>query len=192
MPPSIRLKSQRAVAMNLKEGAGYRSNQGMIWDDLALKFYRMSVHSETGAMADLFEGQKGRLVDCQVGAVFAINGEIAGLECFYHRHTFATFFPKLVESYALDAIDWYQESGEIQAKGESVRQFLEGIRKASVESYASLGLGENLRFQNSSLFGAALVHEGRVLQLSAFSHNGRQNYDKKVPFQRFSQRKKRT
>jgi hypothetical protein len=80
MPPSIRLKSQRAVAMNLKEGAGYRSNQGMIWNDLDLKSHRMAVHSETGAMADLFENQRDhlgeylkafRLVDCQVGAVFA-------------------------------------------------------------------------------------------------------------------------
>ncbi len=42
----------------------------------------MASHSATGAMADLFEGQKDRLgeyrkafrlVDCQVGAVFAVN-----------------------------------------------------------------------------------------------------------------------
>jgi hypothetical protein len=201
MPASIRLKSQRAVAMNLKEGAGYRSNQGMIWDDLALKSHRMAVHSETAAMADLFEGQKDRLgeylkafrlVDCQIGAVFAINGEIAGLECFYHQQTFSKFFPKLVESYALDAIDWYQDSGETQARGESVRQFMEGIREARGESYASLGLGENLRFQDSFFSGAALVHGGRVLHLSAFSHNGQKDDGKKVPFQRFPQRKKRT
>jgi hypothetical protein len=174
MPPSIRLKSQRAVAINLKGGAGYRSNQGMIWDDLALKSHRMTVHSETGAMADLFEGQRDRLgeylkafrpVDCQVGAVFAINGAIAGLECFYHQKTFAKFFPKLVQSYALDAIDWFQDSRDTQARGESVRQFMEGIRRARGESYPSLGLGENLRFQDSFVSGAALVHEGRVLHV---------------------------
>jgi hypothetical protein len=31
--------------MNLKEGIGYRSNQGMIWNDLALKSERMAAHS---------------------------------------------------------------------------------------------------------------------------------------------------
>jgi hypothetical protein len=201
MPPSMRREHQKVVAMSLNEGVGYRSNQGMIWDELARKSERMATHSSTGAMADLFEGQKDRLgdylkafrlVDCQVGAVFSINGQIAGLECFYHQQTFAKFFPKLVESYALDAIDWYQDSGETQGKAESARQFLEGIRKAPGESYPSLGLGENLRFQDSFVSGAALVYEGRVLHLSAFSHNGRKNEGKRVPSQRFSQRKKRT
>jgi len=53
----------------------------------------MSIHSQTGAMADLFEGQKDRLsdhlksfhlVDSQEGGLFAINGKMAGLECFGH------------------------------------------------------------------------------------------------------------
>ncbi len=166
--------------MNLKEGMGYRSNQGMIWDELAEKSARMSVKSSTGAMADLFEGQKDRLgeylkafrpVECQVGALFAINRKVAGLECFYHQQTFAKFFSKLVQSYALDAIDWHQESRETQAKVESVSQFLKGIQKAPVESYGSLGLGENLRFQDSFVSGAALVHEGKILQLSAFKNS---------------------
>ncbi len=56
------------------------SQGGSVPDHLALKSDRLGVHSATGAMADLFEGQKDRLeeytkafrlVDCQVGAVFA-------------------------------------------------------------------------------------------------------------------------
>lgn len=187
--------------MNLKEGAGYRSNQSMIWNDLALKSERMAVHSETGAMADLFEGQKDRLgeylkafrpVDCQAGAVFAINGNIVGLECFGHQQTFGRFFQKLVQSYALDALDWLEESKGTKDPTESTKAFLEGIRKAPGESYPSLGLGENLRFQDNFISGAALVHDGKVLHLSAFSHNGQKNDGNKVPFQRFSQRRRRT
>jgi len=180
MSAILRHKNQRTVAMNLKEGIGYRSDQGMIWDGLALKADRMKANCPTGAMADLFEGQKDRLgeylkafqlVECQVGAVFAIRGEIAGLECFYHQQTFAKFFSKLAQSYALDAIDWHQESRETQAKVESVSQFLKEIQKAPVESYGSLGLGENLRFQDSLVSGAALVHEGRILHLSAYKNS---------------------
>jgi hypothetical protein len=201
MPAAMRFSNQRNVAMNLKEGSGFRSGQGIIWNELAAKSDRMAVHSATGAMADLFEGQKDRLgeylkafrlVDCQVGAVFAINGEIAGLECFYHQQTFAKFFPKLVQSCALDAIDWPQGSKETQSKVESVTQFLRRIRKAPVESYASLGLGENLRFQDSFVSGAALVHEGKALHLSAFNHSGHKNDGIKVPLQRFSQRRRRS
>jgi hypothetical protein len=35
MSANLRLKNQRAVAMNLKEGIGYRSDQGMIWRKLS-------------------------------------------------------------------------------------------------------------------------------------------------------------
>ena len=85
MSAILRHKNQKAVAMNLKEGIGYRSDQGMIWDELALKAERMKAYSPTGAMADLFEVQKDRLgeyrkafrlVECQVGAVFAINTKV--------------------------------------------------------------------------------------------------------------------
>jgi hypothetical protein len=37
--------------------------------------------------------------------------------------------------------------------------------------------------------GAALVHEGKVLHLSAFSHSGHKNDKIKVPFSRFSRRR---
>ncbi|MGD0625698.1 MAG: DUF6569 family protein [Thermodesulfobacteriota bacterium] len=200
MPAIMRLKNQRAVVMNLKEGAGYRSNQSMIWNELALKSERMAVHSSTGAMADLFEGQKDRLgeylkafrpVDCQVGAVFAINGNIVGLECFGHQQTFGRFFQKLIRSYALDALDWLEEPPESQVPAEAVRRFLEGVKRAPKKAYPSLGLGENVRVDGPFVSGAALVHEGRVLHLSAFSHPGQRESGTKVPFQRFSQRRKR-
>jgi hypothetical protein len=184
MPPSMRREHQKVVAMNLDDGVGYRSNQGMIWNEISMKSERMAAHSETGAMADLFEGQKDRLgeyrkafrlVDCQVGAVFAINGEVVGLECFAYQQSFSKFFPKLVQSYALDALDWLDESGKTQVSSESVRRFLEGVQKAPGKSHPSLGLGENIRFEDDSVSGASLVHDGRVLHLSAFSHKGHKN-----------------
>jgi len=152
-------------------------------------------------MADLFEGQKDRLgeylkafrlVDCQIGAAYAISGRVVGLECFGHQQTFSKFFPKLVQSYALDALDWLAETGKTQVGVESVRHFLEGVQKAPGKFHPSLGLGENVRFEDASVIGAALAHEGKALHLSAFSHNGHKNDGIKVPFQRFSQRKKKS
>jgi hypothetical protein len=130
-------------------------------------------------------------VDCQVGAVFALNGKVVGLERFGYQQTFSKFFPKLVQSYALDALDWIQESGKNQVSSESVRRFLEGVQKAPGKSHPSLGLGENIRFENSSVSGASLVHEGRVLHLSAFSHNIHKSDGSRVPFQGFSERRRR-
>ncbi len=124
--------------------------------------------------------------------MFAMNGGVVGLECLGYQHTFAKFFPKLVRSYALDALDWLEDPGKTQLSVESVRHFLKRVQKAPGKSHPSLGLGENIRFEDDSVSGASLVQDGRVLHLSAFSHKGQKNDGNKVPFQRFSQRRRRT
>jgi hypothetical protein len=162
MPPSLKRENLRNVALNLEQGAGYRSNQGMLWDEIQGKSRRMKVNSSTMAMADLFEGQKDRLaeylkafhlVDSQVGALFGINGKVVGLECFGHWQTFSKFFKKLVQSYALDAVDMFEEKKTDHVPVEAVRQFMEGIQEAPRKSYASLGLGENIRAEGPFVSG---------------------------------------
>ena len=133
----------------------------------------------------------GGIKSAQFGALFAINDEVVGLECFGHQQTFSKFFQKLIQSYALDALDWLGEEKEGQVPAAAVRRVLEGVRRAPKKAYPSLGLGENVRVQGPFVSGAALVHEGRVLHLSAFSHPGQRESGTKVPFQRFSQRTKK-
>jgi hypothetical protein len=58
MSAILRHKNQRAVAMNLKEGIGYRSDQGMIWDELALKAERMKAYSPPGPWRTSLKGRK--------------------------------------------------------------------------------------------------------------------------------------
>jgi hypothetical protein len=199
MPPSLRREKQKKVAENLDRGAGYRSDQGQIWEELAEKQSRMSIYSQTGAMADLFEGQKDwladylkafHLVDFQVGGLFAINGKVAGLECFGHWQTFSKFFKKLIQSYALDAIDMIEEPKTDHLAAADIRRFMEGIEKAPGKSYPSLGLGENVRAEGPFVSGAAQVFNDAVLHLSAFAHQGKKENGPTVRYQRFSQRRR--
>jgi hypothetical protein len=104
---SLRREHQREVSKNLREEKSFRSNQGMIWDGLADKVERMKVSAPTGDREDLFEQQKAELseylkafalVDCPVGVIMAVNGEIAGVELFWYYKTLWAFFGKLVES----------------------------------------------------------------------------------------------
>ncbi len=174
---SLRREHQREVSKNLREEKSFRSNQGMIWDGLAEKVDRMKVSAPTGAMEDLFEQQKAKLseylkaftlVDCQVGVIMAVNGEIAGIELFWYYKTLQAFFGKLVESYALDAIDWLIEAKGTSVPPEKAREFLEQVKGASRTHHPSLGQGENVRFQGRGINGASLVMGNRVLHLSAF------------------------
>ena len=65
-------------------------------------------------MSDVFEQYEDKLFDYtdsfhlieqQVGALFAIDGTVIGLECLTSNDTFGKFFNKLVNSYAMDAIE---------------------------------------------------------------------------------------
>jgi hypothetical protein len=197
---SLRREHQREVSKNLREERSFRSNQSMIWDGLADKVARMKVSAPTGAMEDLFAQQKGKLdeylkafslVDCEVGVIMAVNGEIAGIELFWYYKTLQAFFGKLVESYALDAIDWLDEARETSAPPDKARKFLDQVTGANRVAHPSLGLGENVRLEGKEINGASLVIGNRVLHLSAFrvENGGKKNG---VPFQRFTARRNRT
>ena len=58
----------------------------------------------------------------QCGAVFAIDGRVAGLELFDSPGSFARYLPKIVRSYAMDAAD-PPKSGAAPPVEEAVRRF---------------------------------------------------------------------
>ncbi|MBU0515471.1 MAG: hypothetical protein KJ621_11925 [Proteobacteria bacterium] len=195
---SLRRSSREGVNQSLMRGEGYRSDQGRVWSELAEKQTSLGVDpSPTGAMSDMFEQRRDwledyrkafQLVDMQVGALFAINGEVLGLECFGHKQVFGQFFDKLVGSYALDAIDWLRGEEHRSPVSEQAKRFLASISEAKADSYPSVGLGENIRFETRTVSGAALVEDERLLHLTAFKkENGASR--RGTNFQRFSERR---
>ena len=199
MHPSLRRDHQQDVKFSLSRGEGYHSDQGRIWDNIAEKSDRMGVDTPTDAMSDVFESYDDRLteylkafrpVEMQVGAVFAINGEILGLECFGCADTFGRFFEKLVKSYALDALDTPVKDGKKSVPPSTAKRFLESASKCKYQSHPSLGLGENVTFDARTVSGAALVEKKRVLHLSAFKKaTGARGSG--VQYMRYSQRRDR-
>ncbi len=199
MHPSLRRQHQQDVKFSLDRGAGYRSNQGRIWDDIAAKSARMQVHAPTGAMAAVFESCEDRLfdylkafhlLDRQTGALFAVNGEILGLECFGYADTFGRFFEKLVKSYALDALDGGAENKKPSVPPGEAGRFVESAAKCEKQSHPSLGRGENVTLESPAISGAALVANGRMLHLSAFKKEAG-NGPAEVKYLRYSQRRYR-
>jgi len=85
----------------------------------------------------------------------------------------------------LEALDGLGESEKTQVSSEFVRHFLEGVRKAPGKSHPSPGMGEKVQFEDNSVSGASRGHGGRVLPLSAFSHNGHKNDGARVLFKWF-------
>ncbi|MDZ7700419.1 MAG: DUF6569 family protein [Deltaproteobacteria bacterium] len=70
------------------------------------------------------------MIDSQVGTIFMINGQIAGMDAFGRSGTFTKVFKKLLESYALDAIDWYESEKEHKALKSEVTKFRKGASRS--------------------------------------------------------------
>jgi hypothetical protein len=154
-----------------------RSNQGRVWADIDAKMSALACESPTTAMSDVYEQRQSKLegyagafkpLGGQVGAVFAIDGRIAGLELFDSEKTFAKFLRKLVGSYALDAIE-SADRARSDATLADVKAFVDRVKAAAIANYPSTDLGEDVRF-DQSVAGGALVHDGRVVHLSALAN----------------------
>jgi hypothetical protein len=174
-----RARAAKAVALNqnLKATGTHGADQGMVWDNIAAKQARMSVRSETSAMADMFDQHETPIEDytrafkaetCQVGVLFAIDGEAEGLDLFDAPETFASILPKLVRSFAIDALETAND--ETEAAGLSTAsQFLDRISAANADNYPGVGLGTDLRLTAPLVSGGGLVYEEQLIHLVAFS-----------------------
>ncbi len=166
-----------SVSESMKQSGSRRADQGAVWDDIAHKASRMCVSAPTGAMSDVFEANRTRLEDYvgafqsqadQVGAVFAIGEHVEGLELFDCSETFSEMLPKLVRSYAIDAIEERESHRRNPTEGDA-DAFLGRVRQAEIETYAAVGEGTEVRLSGAGAIGAGLVVDGRLVHLSAFS-----------------------
>jgi hypothetical protein len=114
MAAQLRAMKSEQVHHSIRTSDDYYSDQAAIWREISKKARRMRAESPTMAMSEIYEKKRAaldgyinhfRLVEMQVGAVFMINGKVVGVDCFGKPETFSKVFRKLVESYALDAID---------------------------------------------------------------------------------------
>lgn len=170
-------RARKAVQVNesLRTAGTRRSDQGEVWRDISEKADRLKVRSETEAAAAMYDTHRTSLgeflkafhtVDGQSGAMFAINGQILGFDVFDSPMTLPKIFPKLVESFALDAIDGEMEEKEVPA--EVAKDFLQATSNATVEIFPAVGEGEDHRLQGNGLGGGGLVHQERVVHLCVF------------------------
>jgi hypothetical protein len=167
------------VSDSLLDSGARSSDQSRVWEHIEAKRLRMGVESPTRAMADIYERFSGSVeeyvqavtpVDGQAGAVFALNGEVAGMDLFDAGSTLRNLLPKLVRSYALDAIETAQAT-DVPGP-EAASAFLEIVGAAGARSFPAVGLGEDVRVQGDGVSGAALVADGRVVHLCAFRQSG--------------------
>jgi len=171
-----RAKKARAVSRNLAVAGSRVSDQGEVWDDIDALSSKLGFNSPTSAMQDVYTSRRTSIeeyltgvtvADGQVGVIFAINGAPAGLELFDSPETLRTYMPKILRSYALDALA-NQTVAPVKTSDEEAERLLDSILELDAKSFPAIGLGDDLRIDSPTITGGALTHEGRVIHLAAF------------------------
>lgn len=179
----IRRKMAKAVAHSRRQGPRFAADQAEVWNEIDERLARAETASPTRAYADYAESRRGDLATAarnfharpgQVGFVATLGRAVVGLEAIGRPDAFAAVFPRLLESYLLEAIDAAPvlaraASGEAPApvRFEAPGAFLAALAAAAAETGASLGGGTDVRLAGDGVSGCALV-AGDVVHLTAF------------------------
>ena len=172
----VRSKKVRSVSAALHQSQGYKSDQGRIWEDIGEMHAKAGIRSETGAMKDVYSSreqelnqyaQSFSLVPYQQGIVVFINGEVVGMDVLSHKRSFEKIHPKLIKSYAMDAILDGKKSSASGKEAEA-GTFIKEIMGCKESRFASIGLGEDYRFEGKKSIGSALLFEEKVVHLAFF------------------------
>ncbi len=174
----IRGKKAAYVSNSLKESGSYDSDQGAIWDEIHELSADAGIHSPTAAMKDVFEGKKDDLEEymkafpClphQKGMFVLEGGEVAGWDMLSRESAFEVIFPKLVKSYAMDAVlEKGKKKGSSKLAVEEAKRFLQEIKNCKEKKYPSSGQGWDYRFEGKDKVGSALVYRKGIIHMAFF------------------------
>jgi len=189
MHREMRAKNLRRVNESLATENAFRSDQGEIWDDVAKLACEMAVPTSTGAMRDVYQAKGADLDSCvksfrpapgQKGVLVFLDGRPAGLDYVSRAGAFAGLFPKLVKSYAMEAMLLAERRRHGRGKGDAgqalarptadeARAFLKRAAACDEQRYESVGLGWAYRYAGPEVVGSALAVDESVVHMAFFS-----------------------
>jgi hypothetical protein len=188
MHREMRMLNVRKVSESLKAVRQFRSDQGEVWDKVHELASVMDVPTRTGAMTDVYEA-KGADLDGylksfrpaagQKGILVFVDGRPAGLDFISRDQAFGELYPKLVKSYAMEAMLLTERRKKGRGKSDAeratatpsadeARAFLKKAAASEEKKYESVGLGWSYRYAGPGIVGSALAFNEKVIHMAFF------------------------
>jgi hypothetical protein len=159
------------------------SDQHAVWQEVDRKIGEMQSSSASSALDTVYQSYSKSLdavveqlpsVEGCEGVVFAIDGEIIGLDLFDQATTLTKLWPKLVKSYAIDALGSSTKESASLPKPDDVIEWLRSFSQAKREQFQSPGVSIDIRMKSDEMVGAALVVDEQPVHVACFHESGDQ------------------
>jgi hypothetical protein len=188
MHREMRMLNVRQVSESLRAGRAFQSNQGEIWDKVAELTCAMGVPTRTGAMTDVYMAKGAdldgylksfELAAGQKGILVFVDGRPAGMDFVSREAAFGQLFPKLIKSYAMEAMLLTERRKSGRGKGDAekalvkptsevAREFMKRAAACDEKKYESVGLGWSYRYAGPGIVGSALAFNDKVIHMAFF------------------------
>jgi uncharacterized membrane protein len=173
---AVRMAAHDSVTRSARRGGGFRSDQGRVWEEVALLQERHRVASPTAAARDVYEARDETVrrretaftrVPGQLGLLALWSGRVVGLDVLGTSAAYARLHERFVRSYALDAPGGGPAS--VEADRRTAKEWLAGLAGSTVTVHESPGQGVAYRFTGSRAVGSLLAVDGAILHAVAFA-----------------------
>jgi hypothetical protein len=175
-PPSLRNKKLRAVNRNRSAGGRAESDQGEVWDEVQACLDGVAARSETASLTDAFVSAEETLKEhCKrlvlpegaAGVLVGRHDRIIGMDLFDSPTTLKTLWSRLSDAYFFDALR--DPAAAPPTPADHAQRFVERLGSAAKPRVPALALGDELEITGEGIVGAALLYDGGICHLAAFS-----------------------
>ncbi len=157
----------------------FAADQGKVWSEVLRASAEHGVHSPTMAMHALYDsGRTQTVIDDIVenielpggcrGAVVAVGGRLQAVDFFETEELFAGVWPRLLRSYAFGAM---RTKKCVPPSTEAAESFVNAPGQLTWSATPSVGLGEDVRWENEKYLATALVWEDRFVHATLFARD---------------------
>jgi hypothetical protein len=173
--------SGRMLAASEVRKARMAADQSAVWQRVGAAQERLNAPSATGAMRSIAESEEVQsktrpyLRDLSDfvkeaprahGVVVCVGREIIAADLFGSRLLFRKLWPKLLDSYVIDAVE--RDAHGAAPDAVQIRRWLDGVRRARRVEEDTPGAGDLYQLRGDSVIGSALVYDAGLVHMELF------------------------
>ena len=168
--------SQRANGSS-NESYDKSADQQQTWEQINRKFSSFNDYSSSESMQDIYKNKENILAEFEkeltmpenaVGCIFAIGNRVLGFELFSSHQLFASLYPQLLKSYALDAIERKNRNNN-QPSLDDAKKIIHDADNSLAKQCKNSGLGNLFTINTNDICATILMLDDKIIHFTCFS-----------------------